>query len=543
MKRLIASAALLVASYFGLAIEVVSAEPNMSSSYSFVKGKGKLPSWKPYFYDGNNYVARDWNKDGRLDVLAFPSTHGWHDENATTFRHSPLVFLSNANSSYTVKKVPGTKINNHAAEWSGDFIAKGPIVVGNGYSGTVNPALIFKGLKSTPGPKFIWHASALADINNDGILDLAGFMAGTTIYLGNGKGGFYPGKRSRPGRNSHPGHGYEKGETLGAIAMHTGAHAGNFLDLDGDGYPEMITGVAWKPTPHQESAGGPNAAITVWKNNAGKSFTKIQRLPGLPPDVNRGPGVRVIILNDRDVIDWNECGDDCVESNIIRVYSTTGGKLRLKQKFETRGIGGGLGGVVRGQPPRLIDLNCDGHKDLATNHYKNYKGNLASQHGGIWLNRGNGTFRRLKTPIFANIPKSHLQGAVIPVYANADHLMDWIVIYEDGTFGTLVAKGGRNGICSRVSLIDPNGGYQKWKARKKYVIEWNPGNAGTYVKIQLFKKGKHYRWITKRTRNDGKHAWRVPPSIATSPAYKIKITSTKNKKLTDSSDNNFTIKK
>ena len=215
----------------------------------------------------------------------------------------------------------------------------------------------------------------------------------------------------------------------------------------------------------------------------------------------------------------------------------------MKQKFQTRGIGAGNGGVVRGQPPNLIDLNCDGHKDLAINHYKNYKGNLASQHGGMWLNRGNGTFRQLKKKIFANIPKSHLQGMVIPVYANADHLMDWIVIYEDGTFGTLVAKGGRNGICSRVSLIDPNGGYQKWKARKKYVIEWNPGNAGTYVKIQLFKKGKHYRWITKKTRNDGKHAWRVPSNIANSSAYKIKITSSKNKKLTDSSDNNFTITK
>jgi hypothetical protein len=553
MQRLFAIAVLLITSCFGLAFEsalTAAAEPNISSSYSFVKGKGKLPAWKPYFNDHNNYVARDWNKDGRLDVMAFPSTHGWHDENAgdaeggVTFRHSPIVFLSNANSSYTVKKVPGTKINNHAAEWSGDFIAKGPIILGNGFSGTANSALIFKGLKSTPGSKFVWHGSALADINNDGILDLSGHMAGTTIYLGNGKGGFYPGKGSSPGQgNGHPGHGHYKGETLGAISQHTGAHDGTFLDLDGDGYPEMITAVGWRPTAHQKFAGGENAAITVWKNNAGKSFTKIQRLPGLKPDGNGGPAIRVVMLNGKDVLAASECGDDCMETNVIRVYSTTGGKLRLKQKFETRGINkDGNGGVAKAHPPRLIDLNCDSHKDLAINHFLNYKGNLASQHGGIWLNKGNGTFRRLKTPIFANIPKSDLVGVVIPVYANADHLMDWIVIYEDGTFGTLVARGGRNGICSRVSLIDPNG-YQKWKSRKKYVIEWNPGNAGTYVKIQLFKKGNHYRWITKKTRNDGKHAWRVPSSIATSAAYKVKITSTKNKKLTDNSDNNFTITK
>ena len=42
--------------------------------------------------------------------------------------------------------------------------------------------------------------------------------------------------------------------------------------------------------------------------------------------------------------------------------------------------------------------------------------------------------------------------------------------------------------------------------------------------------------------NDGKHAWQVPSTLVNSAAYKVKITSTKNKKLNDSSDNNFSIK-
>ena len=109
--------------------------------------------------------------------------------------------------------------------------------------------------------------------------------------------------------------------------------------------------------------------------------------------------------------------------------------------------------------------------------------------------------------------------------------------YKPTEFGSLVFRSLR-----KVLVTSPNGG-QKWKTGKRYAIRWNKGNVGTYVKIQLFKKGKHYRWITKKTRNDGKHAWRVPSSITTSAAYKIKITSTMNKKLTDSSDKNFTITK
>ncbi len=93
-----------------------------------------------------------------------------------------------------------------------------------------------------------------------------------------------------------------------------------------------------------------------------------------------------------------------------------------------------------------------------------------------------------------------------------------------------------------LKVTSPNG-KEKWKTKKKYTIKWKKGKAGTYVKIQLLKKGKLYRTIAAKTKNDGKHAWKVPSTLVNSAAYKVKITSTKNKKLTDSSDNNFTIKK
>ncbi len=91
-----------------------------------------------------------------------------------------------------------------------------------------------------------------------------------------------------------------------------------------------------------------------------------------------------------------------------------------------------------------------------------------------------------------------------------------------------------------LKVTTPDGG-QKWKTGKKYAIKWVKGNAGGTVKIQLLKSNKHYKWVSKKTKNDGKHPWRVPSTVKTSSAYKIKITSTKNKKIFDKSNKNFTI--
>ena len=76
-----------------------------------------------------------------------------------------------------------------------------------------------------------------------------------------------------------------------------------------------------------------------------------------------------------------------------------------------------------------------------------------------------------------------------------------------------------------------------------YFIQWTPGNAGATVKIELLKAGKRTKWVTTKTANDGEFIWKIPKSVKKNSKYKIKITSTKNKKLTDSSNNHFTITK
>ena len=93
-----------------------------------------------------------------------------------------------------------------------------------------------------------------------------------------------------------------------------------------------------------------------------------------------------------------------------------------------------------------------------------------------------------------------------------------------------------------LSVTKPNGG-QKWTIGKKYAIKWRKGTAGTSVRISLTKSGRHYKWISKKTRNDGRYTWKIPTSVAAGSAYKVKIKSVKKKRVLDSSNRYFTIKK
>ena len=93
-----------------------------------------------------------------------------------------------------------------------------------------------------------------------------------------------------------------------------------------------------------------------------------------------------------------------------------------------------------------------------------------------------------------------------------------------------------------LKVTTPNGG-QKWTTGKSYAVKWSKGNAGATVKIQLLKSGKHYKWVSKKTKNDGKHTWKIPSTVATGSAYKIKIVSIKNKKVFDTSNKTFKITK
>jgi hypothetical protein len=103
-----------------------------------------------------------------------------------------------------------------------------------------------------------------------------------------------------------------------------------------------------------------------------------------------------------------------------------------------------------------------------------------------------------------------------------------------------ITKSGGGGSSLKVST--PNGG-ESWNTGKTQSIKWSKGNAGANVKIELLKSGKKSLTIAAKTKNDGKHTWKIPATVATASTYKIRITSSTKKTVNDSSDSNFTITK
>jgi hypothetical protein len=113
---------------------------------------------------------------------------------------------------------------------------------------------------------------------------------------------------------------------------------------------------------------------------------------------------------------------------------------------------------------------------------------------------------------------------------------------SDSNFTITKAGGGGGGGGSSLKVSTPNGG-ESWTTGKTQSIKWSKGTAGANVKIELLKSGKKSLTISKKTKNDGKHSWKIPATVATASTYKIKITSSTKKTVTDSSDSNFTITK
>ena len=69
-----------------------------------------------------------------------------------------------------------------------------------------------------------------------------------------------------------------------------------------------------------------------------------------------------------------------------------------------------------------------------------------------------------------------------------------------------------------------------------FTIQWNSNNAGSYVKIELYKTGSYHSTIISSTYNSGYYLWTLSTSLSSSSYYQIKITSISYSDVSDFSE-------
>jgi len=96
---------------------------------------------------------------------------------------------------------------------------------------------------------------------------------------------------------------------------------------------------------------------------------------------------------------------------------------------------------------------------------------------------------------------------------------------------------------SSLTVASPDGG-QKWIRGTIHSITWSstgsPG-ARAHVKIELLKAGVVNTVLTSSTPNDGSYSWTISSTQTLGTDYEVRITSTTNTEISDSSNSNFAI--
>jgi len=204
--------------------------------------------------------------------------------------------------------------------------------------------------------------------------------------------------------------------------------------------------------------------------------------------------------------------------------------------------------VHKGQYYAWTGETYGGWRKIWVAPYSNdYKGTTGWIYEGTYWARETKTVLRAKTTLAVyKSPGSGLYGYIYSgqkfYYLGSSG--EWFKIQMCGdTAGGGAMQGWVHGLSTReITVTSPNGG-ENWQRGAVHAITWTSSNAGSYVKIELYKGGYYDRTITSSTSNDGSYSWSIPSTLATGTNYKIKITSTSYTDVSDMSNSYFTISK
>lgn len=82
-----------------------------------------------------------------------------------------------------------------------------------------------------------------------------------------------------------------------------------------------------------------------------------------------------------------------------------------------------------------------------------------------------------------------------------------------------------------IIVTNPSGG--TYYGGNTLTITWSDLNAGTYVRIELYRSDQFVTTIISSTYNDGSFYWSIPQSMSSSSSYKVKVTSAFNTSIYD----------
>jgi ribosomal protein S28E/S33 len=92
-----------------------------------------------------------------------------------------------------------------------------------------------------------------------------------------------------------------------------------------------------------------------------------------------------------------------------------------------------------------------------------------------------------------------------------------------------------------ISVTSPKGG-ESWMKGSNHLITWTSiDNTGSYIKIEILKSGVLVQTLSSSAPNNGTYNWTVNTGLTIGNDYRIRITSTTNTEIIDTSNSNFII--